>query len=82
LDAWMATYDLLVLVPIIEDPRADGLRATDPSFQRAVEDGVRRELVRRDVPAIHLEPENREGWLDRVEAEVFERLVSPQLPLL
>ncbi len=82
LDAWMATYDLLVLVPIIEEPRADGLRATDPNFQRAVEDGVRRELTRREMPAMHLEPEDREGWLERVEAEVLERLMPPQLPLL
>lgn len=82
LDAWLATYDLLVLVPIIDEPRADGLRATDPSFQRAAEDGVRRELQRREVPAMMLDPENREGWLDRVEAQVMERLAPSQLPLL
>ena len=81
-DAWMDTYDLLVLVPIIDEPSPDGLRATDPSFQRAVEDGVRRELSRREIEAMELDPSNRHGWLSRVEAEVMTRLAPPQLPLL
>mgnify|MGYP001980879046 CR=1 FL=1 len=57
--AWMATYDLLVMVPIIDEPTPDGLRATDPSFQHAVEDGVRRELQRRELKAMMLDPEDR-----------------------
>ncbi|MEM7159326.1 MAG: AAA family ATPase [Myxococcota bacterium] len=81
-DAWMDTYDLLVLVPIIDEPSPDGLRATDPSFQRAVEDGVRRELARREIEAMELDPSNRDGWLSRVETEVMTRLAPPQLPLL
>ncbi len=80
--SWMETYDLLVLVPIIDEPSPDGLRATDPSFQRAVEDGVRRELKRRELSAMLLEPESREDWVTRVEDEVIERLAPPQLPLL
>ncbi|MEM9454724.1 MAG: AAA family ATPase [Myxococcota bacterium] len=81
-DAWMATYDLLVLVPIVEAPSADGMRATDPAFQHAVEDGVRRELTRRELTALVLDPEEREGWLRQVETEVMTRLAPPQLPLL
>lgn len=80
--AWMATYDLLVMVPIIEEPSPDGLRATDPSFQRAVEDGVRRELQRRELSALCLDPSDRDGWLTLVEDAVMTRLAPPQLPLL
>jgi nicotinamide riboside kinase len=81
-DAWLDSYDLLVLAPIVDDPSPDGLRATDPSFQRAVEDGVRRELQRRGVEAMELDPADREGWVASVEAVVMERLAPPQLPLL
>ena len=80
--AWMATYDLLVMVPIIDEPTPDGLRATDPSFQQAVEEGVRRELQRRELNAMFLEPDDRAGWVRRVEEHVMEKLAPPQLPLL
>lgn len=80
--AWMATYDLLVMVPIIDEPTPDGLRATDPSFQLAVEEGVRRELQRRELNAMMLDPEDRAGWVRRVEEHVMERRAPPQLPLL
>ena len=74
--------NLLVMVPIIEEPSPDGLRATDPTFQHAVEDGVRRELRRRDLSALALDPGDRDGWLTLVEEEVITRLAPPQLPLL
>jgi nicotinamide riboside kinase len=80
--AWLATYDLLVLVPIVDEPRPDGLRATDPSFQHAVEDGVRRELHQRELAALLLDPGQRESWVRQVEEEVMARLGPPQLPLL
>ena len=79
---WMKTYDLLVLAPIIDEPTPDGLRATDPSFQQAVEDGVRRELQRRELDAMILDPEDRAGWVTRVEEHVMAQLAPPQLPLL
>ena len=81
-EAWMDTYDLLVMVPIIDAPTPDGLRATDPKFQRAVEDGVRKELERRGLEAMFLGDGDREGWLTQVEDEVMARLAPPQLPLL
>ncbi len=82
METWMSTYDLLVLVPIVEEPRPDGLRATDPSFQHAVEAGVRRELEQRKLAALLLDPGDREGWLPLVEDAVMTRLAPPQLPLL
>lgn len=81
-DSWMSTYDLLVTVPITGAPNPDGLRATDPGFQRAVADRLIRELDRRELPALRLDADAREGWLDEVERAALERLASPQLALL
>ncbi len=79
---WMATYDLLVTVPITAAPNPDGLRATDPAFQRAVEDRLLRELDRRKLAAIHLAAHARGDWISQVEQEVLRRLAPSQLPLL
>ena len=79
---WMLTYDMLVMVPVIEAPSPDGLRATDPIFQRAVEARVLRELETRKLDAMHLDPCGRERWLDDVEQQVLARLQPPQLELL
>jgi nicotinamide riboside kinase len=79
---WIATYDLLVHVPIVAGPRPDGIRASDPSFQRAVEDRLGRELAARDLPHLSLDPAGRQGWVDTVELAVWERLRPAQLPLL
>ncbi len=37
LAAWLATYDLLVKVPIWTTPRWDGVRDTDIAFQRDID---------------------------------------------
>ncbi|HEY0781540.1 MAG TPA: ATP-binding protein [Thermoanaerobaculia bacterium] len=81
-DFWMTTYDLLVLVPIVDRLSADGVRSADPAFQLAVQERLGRELSRRGVAALRLAAENRGGWLDAVEAALAERLVPAQLPLL
>jgi nicotinamide riboside kinase len=81
-DAWMASYDLLVFVPVVAAPSPDGLRATDPVFQRAVEDRLMREVERRGLPALRLDGNAREHWLERVEREVWARMAPPQLELL
>ena len=60
----------------------DGTRATDPGFQRAVDERLRREIERRGIPVLHVDGDDRDAWLDAVEAEVSERLASPQLALL
>lgn len=81
-ESWMGTYDLLVTVPITGALAADGLRAIDPDFQRAVDERLLRELDRRGLAALHLGADTREGWLDVVEAEAMRRLAPPQLALL
>lgn len=82
IEHWMATYDLLVTVPITGAPNPDGLRATDPVFQRAVEDRLLRELDVRGLGAMHLQADARGDWLARVEHEILRRLAPSQLPLL
>lgn len=79
---WLDTYDLLVLVPITEEPQADGFRTTSPEFQRLIETRVIRELEDRGRPALRLDPTARESWLEDVEREVLERLDERQLRLL
>ena len=82
-DNWIVTYDLLVRVPIFEAPQADGLRSTDPGFQRAVHDRLSEELDRRRLDSLDLTGIDRDDWVDRVEQEV-QRALRPtkQLELL
>ncbi len=77
--AWMHTYQLLILVPTTDAPTADGIRATDPEFQRAVDTRLRSELEGRGLPALQLSAETREDWLEESEARVLTQLASPQL---
>lgn len=81
IDAWTATYQLLVHVPVLEGPRPDGIRSTDPAFQRAVEERLEREIEQRGLAVLRLDDLPREAWLDRVEAAVKERLRPVQLEL-
>ena len=81
-DSWMTSYDLLLHVPIVEAPSADGLRATDPTFQAAVEDRLRLEIERRGLTVHELGAAQREGWLDSAEQLVNDALRPPQLQLL
>lgn len=80
--SWTRTYNLLVHVPVLDDPRADGLRSTDPIFQRAVHDRLNREISQREVEVLELEGLPREDWLDQVEQYVKEALRPGQLELL
>lgn len=81
-DGWMRGYDLLVHVPVLDHPAADGLRAIDPNFQRAVENRLTEELAVRGFSPMSLDPKDRGNWLERVEEAVWERLRPAQLPLL
>ena len=81
-DSWIGTYDLLVQVPIVGDPRADGLRSTDPSFQKAVDERLTREVNARGLDVLDLVDIDRADWLDRVEAVVKNRLRPEQLELI
>jgi GTPase SAR1 family protein len=82
MESWLRTYDLLVHVPMVEQPSPDGVRSADPAFQRAVEGRLLRELAERELAALPLDPERRAQWLDAVEQETWQRLRPAQLTLL
>ncbi|MBK7580311.1 MAG: ATP-binding protein [Myxococcales bacterium] len=79
---WMKSYDLLVAVPVVEVPSADGFRTTDPEFQRAVDARLAREITERGLTAIRLDPACRAEWLDQAEELVMSRVQPKQLSLL
>jgi len=81
-DHWMTTYDLLLHVPIVAAPSADGVRALDPAFQRAIDQRLLTELKRRQLPVEYLDAQKRGDWLDSSVAIVLDRLEPPQLQLL
>ncbi|MBP9143929.1 MAG: ATP-binding protein [Thermoanaerobaculia bacterium] len=79
---WLAGYDLLIQVPILEAPRADGIRAADPNFQRAVDLRLRAEVAARGIATLDLEAARSADWLEEVEAHALRRLRPAQLELL
>lgn len=81
-DHWIRTYDLLVLVPAVEAPRPDGFRSGNPEFQRLVEERLESELSAFALSPLRLDVNQRDTWLDQVEAAVWSRLQPAQLPLL
>lgn len=78
-EAWMATYDLLIHVPVVDEPSPDGVRSADPSFQGAIDRRLDHELRSRGLAAFRLDPAAREGWLAAVEEAARERLRPAQL---
>lgn len=80
-NTWTRSYDLLIHVPILSEPRADGIRSTDPSFQLAVQQRLELEIQHRNVPVLSLAGIPREQWLDYAEEAVLARLGPVQLEL-
>jgi nicotinamide riboside kinase len=81
-ERWLATYDLLVHVPILELPSKDGVRAADPSFQRAVDARLESEIAARRLRVLELDAAESDRWLDRVELAAAELLSPAQLELI
>lgn len=79
---WLATYTLLVHVPLFKLPQPDGIRAADPTFQRAVAERLAFELEARRVETVALDANDSERWLARVEEAALARLEPRQLELL
>lgn len=81
-ERWLASYDLLVRVPILASPSKDGVRAADPSFQRAVDERLAHELERRKLSVLELAADDSDRWLDRVELACAALLAPAQLELI
>ncbi len=82
LDAWLRSYGLLVHIPVVDTPSADGVRATDPVFQRAIDERLQSELEKRGLSVLPLSADARDGWIDVVEEEAYRLLQPPQMQLL
>lgn len=80
LSVWMPTYDLLVKVPVWTRPRWDGVRDTDTSFQRAIDELLDEQLARRKLAHVALQPAQRDRWGEQVLALLHPRLHP--MPLL
>jgi GTPase SAR1 family protein len=81
-DMWARTYDLLVHVPILDQPNPDGIRSTDPSFQLEIERRLAEEIAKRDLSTVlRLHEIARPDWLDVVENHVWDILRPGQLEL-
>lgn len=75
--SWTASYDALFLVPIVGDPRFDGVRDTDLRFQRDIDTLLKETLEAWNVPHVSLDPEGRPGW-SRVVLDGVANLLKPQ----
>ena len=60
--AWTPSYGLLVKVPIVGDPRFDGVRDTDLAFQHDIDRLLAEVLAAWRLPHIALDPRERERW--------------------
>ena len=60
--SWTTTYDALFKVPIVGDPRFDGVRDTDLAFQREIDGSIEQILAAWRVPHLALDPVRRDEW--------------------
>ena len=79
--AWVASYDALFKVPIVDPPTFDGQRDVSQTFQRDI-DGVIDRLARElEVECHRLEPGARDSWVDTVLRVTGLPLHPPQIDL-
>jgi len=75
---WMQSYALLVWVPVIADPRFDGVRDTDRLYQQRINEVIGELVEAFGIQALRLDATDRAGWVDTVLAAMP---VPPQLSL-
>jgi nicotinamide riboside kinase len=63
-DMWMKTYDLLIRVPVLNQPQDDGFRDTDAVFVREVDRKVTGLLAASRTDFLDLESVPRHEWAD------------------
>lgn len=80
LDHWLATYDLLVHVPLWRRPAYDGVRAVDPSFQGEIGNVLDSMLAARRLTPLRLDPNRRSVWGRDIVEHLLPR-IAPTLPL-
>jgi thymidylate kinase len=75
--SWTATYEILFRVPIVGDPRFDGVRDTDLLFQREIDELIAATLGSWRIPFVALDPARRAEW-PRITVETLLPRLKPQ----
>ena len=78
---WVATYDRLVKVPVLEAPSFDGTRDTSATFQHEVDQLIDALADAFGVRCVSLDPLDRDGWVDAVLRASGLPLHPPQISL-
>ncbi len=77
--SWTATYDVLFRVPIVGDPRFDGIRDTDLLFQREIDELIAATLRDWRIPYVSLDPASRPRWSEFAVETLLPRLKPQEL---
>ena len=77
--SWTRTYDGLFKVPIVGDPRFDGVRDTDLAFQHEIDRSIQQTLTAWGVPYVALDPARRAEWSTHVLDTLLPRLKPQEL---
>ncbi len=80
LDEWMASYRMLIAVPVISPPSFDGVRAASPGFQERIERLLGQMVVSRGLDPLPLDPSARDGWAETI-MEALLPMIDPTPPL-
>jgi nicotinamide riboside kinase len=78
---WMATYDLLVKVPVIQAPTFDGTRDTSVEFQTDIDHSINKLLAEFEIDHMTLPEDTRVGWVQLVLQALALPSDPPQLDL-
>lgn len=78
---WVATYDALFKVPIVDPPSFDGQRDVSQTFQRDIDGVIDRLAGELEVECHRLEPGARDSWVDTVLGVSGLPLHPPQIDL-
>jgi predicted ATPase len=78
---WMASYDLLVKVPVVAAPRFDGTRDVSVAFQRAIDRVIDGLIGDYGLACLRLPAGDRREWVATVLAALRLPPEAPQLDL-
>jgi nicotinamide riboside kinase len=77
--SWTKSYDALFKVPVVGDPRFDGVRDLDLAFQREIDGSIDQTLAAWGVPHLALDPVRRVDWGALVLDALLPRLKPQEL---
>ncbi len=78
---WVRGYDALIKVPVVGAPTFDGKRAVSRSFQLEIDAIIDQLVSDFEVPVVHLNPADRDGWVPAVLTALDLPLQPPQIEL-